>query len=99
MATTGFVQIGATGKWLKRADGSGPYTYDGTNMVLDAGGPSGATASDGVTLPVDSLAQTLAYDGSGNLSTITVSYGGNTYIQTLTYTGSNLTGISQWVKQ
>lgn len=55
--------------------------------------------SDGKSIPLDSLAQTLGYDGSNNLTTITVSYDGNTYIQTFTYVGSNLTGISAWVKQ
>jgi hypothetical protein len=58
----------------------------------------GAVASDGVALDVDSLAQTLGYIGS-QLTTVTVAQGGVTYIQTLTYTGSNLTGVSKWVKQ
>lgn len=45
------------------------------------------------------LPQTLAYDGSGNLSTITVTDGTDTWTQTLTYTDGNLTGVSAWVKQ
>lgn len=60
------------------------------------------TASDGTPLPLDSLPQTLAYttiSGNPYLSTITVVYAGNTYVQTLTYTGINLTSISRWVKQ
>ena len=56
-------------------------------------------ASDGILLPIDSLAQTLGYDGSNNLTTITVTYNGITYVQTMTYVGSNVTAISQWVKQ
>lgn len=56
-------------------------------------------ASDGLLVPVDSLAQVLGYDASGNLTTITVSYGGNTYVQTMTWTSGNMTGVSQWVKQ
>ena len=60
---------------------------------------SGAIASDGVAIRPDSLDQTLDYDGSNRLTGITVVYGGNTYVQTYTYTGSNLTGISRWMKQ
>lgn len=60
---------------------------------------SAVRASDGAILQLDELAQVLAYDGSNNLTSITVTAGGTTYIQTLTYTGSNLTGISVWVKQ
>lgn len=56
-------------------------------------------ASDGVGLPLDSLAQTMSYNGSNQLLTITVSYKSNTYIQTYTYTSSNLTGVSIFVKQ
>lgn len=41
----------------------------------------------------------LAYDGSGNLSTITVNIHGISYIKTLTYTGGNLSGVSVWVEQ
>jgi hypothetical protein len=55
-------------------------------------------ASDGVMLPIDSIAQTLGYT-TGDLTTITVVYGGNTYVQTLTYTSGNITAISEWVKQ
>ena len=60
---------------------------------------SAVIASDGAMVPVESLAQTLAYDGSGNLSTVTVAWQGNTYVQTLTYTSSKLTGVTVWVKQ
>ncbi len=55
-------------------------------------------ASDGVKLPIASLAQTLGYT-SGVVTSITVTYGGNTYVQTLSYTTGNLTGVSVWVKQ
>ena len=64
----------------------------------DAVQAGGVLASNGVRLPVDSLAQTLGYS-NGLLSTITVSFGGTTYVQTLTYTSGNLTGVSQWVAQ
>jgi hypothetical protein len=55
-------------------------------------------ASDGVLLPVDSLEQTLTYTGD-LISTISVSFGSEVYIQTYTYTSSNVTSISQWEKQ
>lgn len=52
------------------------------------------------TLHPDSLAQTLTYNGQGQVSTISVvDLEGNTFVQTFTYTSGNLTGISAWVKQ
>lgn len=53
----------------------------------------------GVPLPAnfDSLAQTLGYT-SGNLTTIVKTNGVNTWAQTYSYTGSDLTGISAWVQ-
>lgn len=64
------------------------------------GGGSGGTDSDGNPLPsgFDYLAETYAYDGSGNVQTIAKTSGANTYTQTLTYTDGQLTGISKWVK-
>lgn len=50
----------------------------------------------------DSLPQVLTYAGPGGaVDTITVGPDahGFSYKQTLTYTGSNVTGISAWVKQ
>ena len=97
-----------TSGYFKNATG---YVVDGVQTPVSAatplpvavvsgggGGGGGIVASDGVTLPIDSLAQTLAYTGS-DLTSISVSYGGSTYIQTLTYTGDKLTGVSVWVKQ
>lgn len=55
-------------------------------------------ASNNVLLPIDSLAQVLGYT-AGVLTTITVVYDSITYIQTITYTTGNLTGISKWVAQ
>lgn len=50
-------------------------------------------------LPPDTLPQVLGYTGS-NLTTITVTDGTNTWVQTMTYNGSNqLTAVSKWVKQ
>jgi YD repeat-containing protein len=57
------------------------------------------TANDGKQFDLDNVEQTFGYDGNGNLTTITVEVAGNTYVQTFTYTGSNLTNISGWIKQ
>lgn len=55
-------------------------------------------ASDGTLLPLDSLPTAIGYSG-GLPVTFTVVYRGNTYIQTFTYTGTDVTNISRWVKQ
>jgi YD repeat-containing protein len=46
-----------------------------------------------------SLAHTYGYDGSNNLITDTITDGVSTWVKTYTYTGSNLTSESAWVKQ
>lgn len=53
-------------------------------------------ANDGAMLPLDSLPLTLAYSGTF-VSTITVNYAGNTYVQTFTNNGTNITAISGWI--
>lgn len=63
-------------------------TYDAGTML----------ASDGVSVPTGQLSPTFGYDGSSNLITITYTYLTHTYVQTLTYTGSNVTNISTLVK-
>jgi hypothetical protein len=55
-------------------------------------------ASDGKSVPVDSLDHAFAYV-NGTLSTDTVVFEGVTYVQTYTYTAGALTGMSKWVKQ
>jgi hypothetical protein len=60
---------------------------------------SSPVASDGTILPLASLAQAMAYNGSNQLLTITVVFNSKTYVQTYTYTSNNLTGISVFVKQ
>lgn len=72
---------------------------DGTHAEAVLALAGAAVGSDGVVLDLNSLAQTLAYNADGTINTITVTSGGNTYVQTMTYTGGNLTGISAWVKQ
>lgn len=55
-------------------------------------------ASDGTPIDLDDLDQTLSYT-SGVLQHIEVTYRGNVYRQTFTYTSGLVTGISSWVKQ
>jgi hypothetical protein len=55
-------------------------------------------AEGGKLLPIDSLEQTFAYTGS-DLTSISVTYAGFTYVQTFTYDAGNLTNVSQWVQQ
>lgn len=57
-----------------------------------------ATANDGQQLDLQNLAQSFTYSGS-LVSTITVHAGGNTYVQTYTNDGTNVTNISGWIKQ
>lgn len=68
----------------------------GRNGVADT-----VNDSTGVyTLNPDALPHVLTYNGPGGaVDTITVTDTlGNQFRQTLTYTGSNVTGISAWVK-
>lgn len=59
-----------------------------------------AVASNGASIPVEKLTQTLAYDGSGKLSTVSVTHNGITYTQTLSYDGSGrLSSVSAWDAQ
>lgn len=53
-------------------------------------------ANDGAMLPLSSLAQQFVYSGSF-VSTITVIYAGNTYVQTFLNDGTNIIYISGWV--
>lgn len=61
-------------------------------------------ANDGTALPLDMLDMTLGYTGS-NVTTLTVNYPSSQsgiptdFVQTITYSGSNVTNISQWVAQ
>jgi hypothetical protein len=58
-----------------------------------------ATASDGKSLDLDSLPQSLSYT-DGKLDYVEVTTGdGSVYRQSFTWTGDDLTGISVWVKQ
>lgn len=62
-------------------------------------GPNGERASDGNLIYPNQAAIAYGYDGSGNLTTETLSMYGNTYVKTYTWTGGKLTGESLWVKQ
>ena len=59
-------------------------------------GSSTVTATNGIGVPVDSLAKTLTYSGDFITSQVVV-YGGVTYTQTYTNNGTFITAVSQWV--
>lgn len=69
-------------------------------VILDNGKVArGVVVVDAVNgIPFDSLAQTIVKSSDGNTTTITVSYGGNSYVQTIVISGLTTT-ISKWVKQ
>jgi len=78
----------------KRHDGSGAAYIVGSGSVPDSTG--------NYSLNPESLAQILTYNGPGGaVDTITAGpdAAGLSYKQTFTYTGSNVTAISAWVKQ
>jgi hypothetical protein len=53
---------------------------------------------NGEPLPLGDIPVTIAWSG-GFPTTFTCSYYGNTYVQTFTNDGTNITHISGWVKQ
>lgn len=55
-------------------------------------------ANNGVMIPLSSAAQSFTYDGDF-VATITVVYAGETYVQTFTNNGSEITDISGWEVQ
>ena len=55
-------------------------------------------ANDGTMLPLEDMPLTLAFSGDF-IATITGVYQGKTYVQTYTNNGTNITGISAWIKQ
>lgn len=54
--------------------------------------------TDGYPVPTYK-AHTFTYDGSGNLQTDTVTDGANTWVRTYTWTGSDMSSDSGWVRQ
>lgn len=57
------------------------------------------TVPDGQAIDLDTLPQSLVYNGDGTLNFVQVAVGDTMYRQTLSYTSGQLTGISAWVKQ
>jgi hypothetical protein len=55
-------------------------------------------ANNGTQIPLDSVELVIAYSGNF-VSTITVVYAGDTYVQTFTNNGTNITQISGWIVQ
>lgn len=56
-------------------------------------------ALDGTSFDLDSIPQTLVYNGVNKVDYIQVVYRANTYRQTYGYTAGNMTSISGWIKQ
>ena len=58
----------------------------------------GVLAANGDLIYPDLWQQTLTYNGDGTLAAVSVTdpESGGVYVQTLTYTTGNLTGISRW---
>lgn len=76
---------------------SGPLT-DAQLRATAIGMQGVVTASNGAALSIESLAQALAYDASGRLSTVTVTVGATSYRRTLTYDASDrVINVSGWV--
>ncbi|WP_438979536.1 hypothetical protein [Polynucleobacter sp.] len=80
--------------------GSGVFGWlSGIYKEIKAGiSVSYVIASDGVLLPADSLATTIA-GSTATAITYTVTYLTFTYVKTFTYTAGSVSSISQWVKQ
>lgn len=57
------------------------------------------TVPNGEAIDLDSLPQTLAYNGDGTVNYIEVTSAGGVYRQTYGYTAGKVTSISAWVKQ
>lgn len=74
------------------------FRFMDPNGELVSPGAVGYKDDQGNWFYPDNLEQELAYDGD-NLVTITVTDGSRVWVKTFDYTGSNVTGISQWVLQ
>lgn len=55
--------------------------------------------SDGDMIPLDSVEQVIARDGSGNITSITVRWKGKTYVRTISRTDGHISATSAWVLQ
>lgn len=60
---------------------------------------STVTANDGTQLPLNDLPATLTYGAPNQVATITVLYRGNTYVQSFTWSGTDLTAYTGWEVQ
>lgn len=67
--------------------------------VRDLSGNSPIVTDPGLAFDPDKMDQTFAYDGSGNLITITITDGINTWVKTFTYVDSAIATVSDWVLQ
>lgn len=60
---------------------------------------STVTASDGVNLELEDLDSVFDWNPDGTLNYVQVTYRGNVYRQTFTYSSGKVVGISRWTKQ
>lgn len=86
---------------IQNLDGSLP-----TGPASGGGGPPGVNVGTVISVldstneqvAIDSLAQTLIYNGDGTVAMIAATNGTNTWTQTFGYTAGSVTSISRWVK-
>lgn len=60
--------------------------------------PDGTNIGDAIPTSGNNPSLVLGYTGE-NLTTITKTIGATSYVKTLSYSGSTLTGVSAWVEQ
>ncbi len=92
------LDVKAAGNIYARAIGPDATSYVDV-LSQPALGHAYVTASDGTPLEISSLDQALGWNTDGTLGYLQVVSGGNTYRQSMTWTGGQLTAISKWVKQ
>jgi hypothetical protein len=56
-------------------------------------------SATGVWVDTDNLPLVYAYNADGTIHTITATHESTSWVKTYTYTGGNVTGESEWVKQ
>ncbi len=57
-----------------------------------------AQSKAAVPVSTQDASYVMAYDGGGNLSTVTMTIGGTSWVKTLAYAAGNLSTVSLWVE-
>lgn len=76
-----------------------PVSVTTEGYVITSGSGGSVVASDGVVLPLSSLASTITYNADNTINYVQVTYNTSNYRQTYGYTSGLITSISAWVKQ